>query len=77
VRLIASAHGDLRKHIKNPKLCGLIVGGVEIVTCGNIQAKGEAKKHPGGAIQKPKAERAGPPTFDILIELKRGAHREW
>jgi stage III sporulation protein SpoIIIAA len=76
VRLIASAHGDLRKLIKNPKLRGLI-GGVETVTLGDIQAKEEAKKHPGGAIQKTKAERAGPPTFDIVVELKRGAHHEW
>jgi hypothetical protein len=74
--LIASAHGDLRKLIKNPKLRGLI-GGVETVTLGDIQAKEEAKKHPGGVIQKSKAERAGPPTFDIVVELKRGAHHEW
>jgi stage III sporulation protein SpoIIIAA len=76
VRLIASAHGDLRKLIKNPKLRGLI-GGVETVTLGDAQARAEAKKNPGGTFQKTKAERAGPPTFDILVELKRGAHHEW
>ena len=76
VRLIASAHGDLRKLVKNPKLRGLI-GGVETVTLGDMQAKAEAKKQPGGTIQKTKAERAGPPTFDILVELKRGSHHEW
>jgi hypothetical protein len=75
VRLIASAHGDLRKLIKNPKLRGL-VGGVETVTLGDMQAKAEAKKQ-GGAIQKTKAERTGPPIFDIIVELKRGAHDEW
>jgi stage III sporulation protein SpoIIIAA len=75
VRLIASAHGDLRKLLKNPKLRGL-VGGVETVTLGDMQAKAEAEKQ-GGAIQKTKAERAGPPTFDIIVELKRGAHDEW
>lgn len=76
VRLIASAHGDLRKLIKNSKLRGLI-GGVETVTLGDMQAKAEAKKRPGGTIQKTKAERAGPPTFDILVELRRGEHHEW
>jgi stage III sporulation protein SpoIIIAA len=75
VRLIASAHGDLRKLIKNPKLRGLI-GGVESVTLGDEQAKLEAKKS-GRSMQKVKAERAGPPTFDIIVELKRGAHHEW
>jgi hypothetical protein len=76
VRLIASAHGDLRKLIKNPELRGL-VGGVETVTLGDAQARAEAKKNHGGKFQKTKAERAGPPTFDILVELKRGAHHEW
>jgi stage III sporulation protein SpoIIIAA len=76
VRLIASAHGDLRKLIKNPKLRGLI-GGVNAVTLGDAQARAEAKKSRGGTFQKTKAERAGPPTFDILVELKRGAHHEW
>ena len=75
VRLIASAHGDLRKLIKNPKLRGL-VGGVETVTLGDAQAKQEAKKS-GGGLQKLKAQRAGPPTFDIIVELRRGAQHEW
>ena len=76
VRLIASAHGDLRKLIKNPKLRGLI-GGVESVTLGDAQAKVEAQKRPGASISKVKAERGGPPTFDVIVELKRGAHHEW
>jgi stage III sporulation protein SpoIIIAA len=69
VRLIASAHGDLRKLLKNPKLRGL-VGGVQQVVLGDAQAK-EA----GGS--KLRVERAGPPTFDIIVELRRGAHHEW
>ena len=75
VRLIASAHGDLRKLIKNPKLSKLI-GGVQSVTLGDAQARTEAKAR-NGSIRKVKAERAGPPTFDIIVELKRGAHHEW
>ena len=74
VRLIASAHGDLRGLVKNPKLRGL-VGGVEQVTLGDAQAKEEAKR--GKPIQKLKAQRAGPPTFEIIVELRRGAHNEW
>ena len=78
VRLIASAHGDLRKLIKNPKLRGL-VGGVETVTLGDAQAKEEAKKFGNAQVgpQKLKAQRAGPPTFDIIVELRRGAQHEW
>lgn len=76
VRLIASAHGDLRKLIKNPKLRGLI-GGLENVTVGDMRAMAVARKNPGVGIRKTQAERAGPPTFDILVELKRGAHDDW
>jgi len=78
VRLIASAHGDLRKLIKNPKLRGLI-GGVESVTLGDIAAKEEANRrnNTSGLLSKTKAERAGPPTFDMIIELKRGEHDVW
>lgn len=88
VRLLASAHGDLRKLIKNPKLRGLVCG-IERVTLGDEQAKREAKmRQPqpqqqsedgrdSSSIQKTKSERAGPPTFEIVVELKRGAHHEW
>jgi stage III sporulation protein SpoIIIAA len=69
VRLIASAHGDFRKLLKNPKLRGL-VGGVQQVTVGDAQAK-----ESGGS--KLKSERAGNPTFDIIVEVRRGAHHEW
>lgn len=74
VRMIASAHGDLRKLLKNQKLKGLI-GGTEQVILGDAQAKEEAKKT--GSLQKLKTQRAGPPTFDIIVELRRGEHNEW
>jgi stage III sporulation protein SpoIIIAA len=85
VRMIASAHGDLRSLIKNPKLRGL-VGGVERVIIGDEQAKFERNqdcmKQPkserqGGKLQKVKAQRAGAPTFDVIVELRRGVHHEW
>ena len=75
VRLVASAHGDLRKLIKNPKIRGLI-GGVETVTLGDAQAKLEAKRHCGSGIEKLKAQRAGAPVFDVIVELRRGAHHD-
>lgn len=75
VRMIASAHGDLRKLVKNRQIRGL-VGGVENVTLGDAAAAKEGKKY-GGGMQKTKAERAGPPTFDIIIELRRGEQHEW
>jgi hypothetical protein len=75
VRLLASAHGDLRKLIKNPNLRGLVLG-VQSVLLGDAQAERQAKSS-GGSFQKVKAERAGPPTFDIIVELKRGANHEW
>ena len=79
VRMIASAHGDLRKLLKNRQLRGL-VGGVESVVLGDAQAKEEAKKrgaHPNASIDKVKAQRAGPPIFDVIIELRRGELHEW
>jgi hypothetical protein len=77
VRLIASAHGDLRKLIKNPKLRGLI-GGIETVTLGDAEAKAQSQKAGNSAgLQKLRAQRAGPPTFDIIVELRRGEQHEW
>ena len=78
VRMIASAHGDLRKLLKNKQLRGL-VGGVEAVTLGDAAAKDEAKRRgaPAGAFDKVKAQRAGPSIFDVIIELRRGEPHEW
>ena len=79
VRMIASAHGDLRKLIKNKELRGL-VGGLEKVTLGDAQAKEEAKKHgqpPDAPLNKLKTQRAGSPIFDVVIELRRGELHDW
>ena len=80
VRLIASAHGDLRMLVKNPKLKGLI-GGVQSVILGDATAKEEAnrknKSNSTGSISKIKAERAGPPTFELVIELKSRDYNSW
>jgi hypothetical protein len=78
VRMIASAHGDLRKLVKNKQLTGLI-GGVEAVTLGDEAAKAEAKSHgaSAGSMQKIKTQRAGPPIFDVIVELRRGEQHAW
>jgi stage III sporulation protein SpoIIIAA len=78
VRMIASAHGDLRKLLKNKQLRGL-VGGVESVTLGDAAAKDDAKRRgaPVGAMDKVKPQRSGPPIFDVIVELRRGEPHEW
>ena len=78
VRMIAIAHGDLRKLLKNKQLRGL-VGGVESVTLGDAAAKEDAKRRgaPAGAVDKVRAQRAGPPIFDLIVELRRGEPHEW
>jgi stage III sporulation protein SpoIIIAA len=78
VRMIASAHGDLRKLLKNKQLRGL-VGGVESVTLGDAAAKDDARRRgaPVGAMDKVKPQRSGPPIFDVIVELRRGEPHEW
>ena len=76
VRLVASAHGDLRKLVKNGKLRGL-VGGVEQQMLGDAAAREEQKRHGDAVMSKVKATRAGPPIFDLIVELRRGALHEW
>jgi len=76
VRIISSAHGDLRRLVKNTELRGLI-GGVESVTMGDAMARDEAKRKGHSGVSKVQAQRAGEPTFDIIIQLRRGAHNEW
>ena len=76
VRMIASAHGDLRRLVKNAELNGL-AGGVTSVLMGDTMAKEEAKKRGGGEVQKVKVQRGGEPTFDVIIEVHRGALHEW
>jgi len=76
VRMIASAHGDLRKLVKNPKLKGLI-GGVETVTLGDTAAKSEAKERGFSGMHKLRAQRAGTPVFDMIVEIRRQCPHEW
>ena len=86
VRIIASAHGDLRKLIGNKELNGLI-GGLETVTMGDEMAKEEAKRKmnrgsesgpPGGSVSKTKTQRRSEPTFDVVVELgPRGQFLDW
>ena len=70
VRLLASAHGDLRTLVKNVQIRGL-VGGVETVTLGDEAAK--KMNH----SSKLCAQRAGEPCFDVVIELTRGELNSW
>ena len=78
VRIIASAHGNLRTLIKNKEIRGLI-GGVETVTLGDAAARDEARRRGDTAsgISKSKTQRMGEPTFDIIIEVARGNFNEW
>jgi hypothetical protein len=66
----------LRKLIKNPKISGLVGGVQSVLLLGDAQAELQAKSS-GGSFQRVKAERAGPPTFDIIVEIRRGANHEW
>jgi stage III sporulation protein SpoIIIAA len=87
VRVIASAHGDFRRLVKNKDLVGL-VGGIEHVTMGDAMAKQEAKrkqhlasshdiKNRAFQVSKTKAERGGEPTFEVIVEVQRRARHEW
>ena len=76
VRMIASAHGDMRSLLKNKDIRGL-VGGLETVTLGDEEAKALQKKRGLKELQKQVTVRAGPPVFDIIVELQRGKLHEW
>ena len=87
VRMIASAHGDLRKLLKNKDLRGLL-GGIEVVTMGDDMAREEAKRKEIRAISegqsdakfsvsKTKVQRASEPTFDVIVEVSRDSRHEW
>jgi stage III sporulation protein SpoIIIAA len=77
VRIVASAHGDLRGLLKNAELRDL-VGGINVVTMGDAMAKEEAAKRGGGATaSKTKSTRGGEPTFEIIVELRQGELHEW
>lgn len=63
VQLIATAHGNtLENLIMNPTLSDL-VGGIESVTLGDIEARRRR-------TQKTVLERRSPPTFDMLVEIQ-------
>lgn len=76
VRMIASAHGDLRSLIKNKDIRGLI-GGLETVTLGDAEAKEVQKKTGAKMLPKQQTTRAAAPIFEVIIELKRGRLNEW
>ena len=63
VQLVATAHGNaLENLVLNPTLSDL-VGGIESVTLGDIEARRRR-------TQKTVLERRAPPTFDILVEIQ-------
>ncbi len=63
VQLIATAHGNtLENLVMNPVLSDL-VGGIESVTLGDIEARRRR-------TQKTILERRSPPTFDVLVEIR-------
>lgn len=79
VRIVASAHGSLSGLVRNKSLCDL-VGGVDVVTVGDTAARKDANRtgqSHNGIASKLKAQRRGPPIFDVVIEVKRGFLHEW
>lgn len=63
VQLVATAHGNtLENLILNPTLSDLI-GGIESVTLGDIEARRRR-------TQKTVLERRSPPTFQVLVEIQ-------
>ena len=63
VQLVATAHGNtLDNLIMNPTLSDL-VGGVQAVTLGDVEARYRG-------TQKTVLERKAPPTFDVVVEIQ-------
>ena len=63
VQLVATAHGNTLENImQNPTLSDL-VGGIQTVTLGDIEAKRRK-------TQKTVLERSAPPTFEMLVEIQ-------
>lgn len=75
VRCIASAHGNLRTLVNNKQLNGL-VGGVENVTLGDVEALKDQHKM-GGEFSKVRQQRGGIPVFDVIVELRPNLMDEW
>ena len=70
--MVALAHGDLRKRIKNPKLRSLI-GVIQTMAIGDAQARLEAEKGLDPTRYKTKAQKL--PAL-IIVELQR-SDDEW
>lgn len=75
VRILGSAHGDLRGLVKNSMLNSL-VGGTETVTLGDAEAR-KRQSVLGGELSKVRTQRAGAPVFDVVVELKPGCFHQW
>ena len=66
VQLVGTAHGrTLDNLLLNPTLADL-VGGIQAVTLGDEEARRRG-------TQKTVLERKAPPTFDVLVEIRRSA----
>ena len=74
VRMVATAHGDLRTLVEN-KALNKLVGGVETVAIGDAQARRESRLS-GKQFNKLRSQRAGRPIFDVVIELQSGVYNE-
>jgi hypothetical protein len=75
VSMIGTAHGnDIHSLMKNPTLNRLI-GGINVVTLGDAAALKAHDMSKGETMQKTKIERAGAPTFNVIIELL--SHSNW
>ena len=74
VRMIATAHGDLRTLVENKALHKLI-GGVETAAIGDAQARRESRLS-GKQFNKLRSQRAGRPIFDVVVELQSGIRNE-
>lgn len=75
VKIIASAHGDLRSLIKNKDLRSLVAN-IETVTLGDQVAKEEAVRNlskgiSSQGISKTITQQMGEPTFDVIVEITR------
>jgi stage III sporulation protein SpoIIIAA len=67
VRLFASVHGTFSSLVHNPDLNGLL-GGLETVILSDQSVRNTDKKV--------RTQRAGPSTFDVILELSRARHGE-
>jgi stage III sporulation protein SpoIIIAA len=61
VRLISSADGDLRKLLRNPKLCGLV----------------DSVNHSRLTRGVDCSQQASQPVFDIIVDFFQGNFNEW